>query len=194
MRTNWVQRSYELLMLIILLLLNFGILPLQKPLGQVYATKNEEAFRQGVIERPICDQELQTKYCNAWYGGDVHTGNIMHQMFMIFRKKGLYMIIEELRSCYYMQSLIGCKYCGIGLHCPSKTPSGRGIKNQPLIRDEILRRHNLYREEVRLGKTNLPKTACIPDLRFVFIRLDIATTNKSQLVCINMIKKCQHRI
>ena len=86
MRTNWVQRSYELLMLIILLLLNFGILPLQKPLGQVYATKNEEAFRQGVIERPICDQELQTKYCNAWYGGDVHTGNIMHQKFMIFCK------------------------------------------------------------------------------------------------------------
>ena len=76
-------------MLIILLLLNFGILPLQKPLGQVYATKNEEAFRQGVIERPICDQELQTKYCNAWYGGDVHTGNIRHQMFMIFCKTGL---------------------------------------------------------------------------------------------------------
>ena len=83
---------------------------------------------------------------------------------------------------------IGCKYCGIGLHCPSKTPSGRGLKNQPLIRDEILRRHNLYREEVRLGKTNLPKTACIPDLRFVFIRLNAMTTNKSQFKYIKMIK------
>ena len=87
-----------------------------------------------------------------------------------------------------MLFLIGCKYCGIGLHCPSKTPSGRGIKNQPLIRDEILRRHNLYREEVRLGKTNLPKTACIPDLRFVFFRLNAATTNKSRYVCIKVIK------
>ena len=85
MRTNWVQRSYELLMLIILLLLNYGILPLQTPLGQVYATKNEEAFRQGVIERPICDQELQTKYCNAWYGGDVHTGNSIYDKHIFFR-------------------------------------------------------------------------------------------------------------
>ena len=81
MRTNWVQSSYELLMLIILLLLNYGILPLQTPLGQVYATKNEEAFQQGVIERPICDQELQTKYCNAWYGGDVHTGKTIYKIF-----------------------------------------------------------------------------------------------------------------
>lgn len=72
MRTRW--QRHELLVLVILLLLNYGILPLQMPLGQVYATKNEEAFQQGVIERPICDQELQTKYCNAWYGGDVHTG------------------------------------------------------------------------------------------------------------------------
>ena len=67
-------------MLIILLLLNYGILPLQTPLGQVYATKNEEAFQQGVIERPICDQELQTKYCNAWYGGDVHTGKTIYRI------------------------------------------------------------------------------------------------------------------
>ena len=104
MRTNWVQSSYELLMLIILLLLNYGILPLQTPLGQVYATKNEEAFQQGVIERPICDQELQTKYCNAWYGGDVHTGNIMHQMFMIFCKTGIHLIIEKLRSYLHVIS------------------------------------------------------------------------------------------
>ena len=72
MRTRW--QRHELLMLIVLLLLNYGILPLQMPLGQGYATKNEEAFTQGVIERPICDQEVQTKYCNAWYGGDLHTG------------------------------------------------------------------------------------------------------------------------
>ena len=73
---------------------------------------------------------------------------------------------------------IGCKYCGIGLHCPSKTPSGRGIKNQPLIRDEILQRHNLYREEVRQGKTNLPKTACIPDLRYICYYKTSANNNK----------------
>ena len=72
MRTRWP--SHELLMLVILLLLNYGILPLQMPLGQVHGTKNEEAFEQGVIERPICDQGLQTKYCNSWYGGDLHTG------------------------------------------------------------------------------------------------------------------------
>ena len=72
MRTRW--QRHELLVLVILLLLNYGILPLHMPLGQVNAAKNEEAFQQGVIERPICDQELQTKYCNAWYGGDLHTG------------------------------------------------------------------------------------------------------------------------
>ena len=72
MRTRW--QGHELLMLIILLMLNYGILPLQMPLGQVSATKNEEAFQQGIIERPICDQKLKTKYCNAWYGGDLHTG------------------------------------------------------------------------------------------------------------------------
>ena len=93
-----------------------------------------------------------------------------------------------MQNSTHINNFLGCKYCGIGLHCPSKTPSGRGLKNQPLIRDEILRRHNLYREEVRLGKTNLPKTACIPDLRFVFIRLNATTTNKSQFKYIKMIK------
>ena len=83
MRTRW--QRHELLVLVILLLLNYGILPLQMPLGQVSATKNEEAFQQGVIERPICDQELQTKYCNAWYGGDLHTGiaNIVHDNLVL---------------------------------------------------------------------------------------------------------------
>ena len=95
MRTNWVQRSYELLMLIILLLLNYGILPLQTPLGQVYATKNEEAFQQGVIERPICDQELQTKYCNAWYGGDVHTGNLIYQLNIILVRCDKILFLNE---------------------------------------------------------------------------------------------------
>ena len=26
------------------------------------------------VETPICDQNLQQNYCEAWYGGDVHTG------------------------------------------------------------------------------------------------------------------------
>ena len=64
MRTRW--QGHELLMLIILLMLHYGILPTQMPLGQVSATKNEEAFQQGIIERPICDQKLKTKYCNAF--------------------------------------------------------------------------------------------------------------------------------
>ena len=70
MRTRWLR--HELLMLIILLFLNFRILPI----GQADATKNEEAFQHNVIERPICDHELETKYCNAWYGGDLHTGKL----------------------------------------------------------------------------------------------------------------------
>ena len=73
MRTRW-KRHELLVVLVILPLLNYGILTLQMPLGEVYAAKNEEAFQQSVIERPICDQTLQTKYCNAWYGGDLHTG------------------------------------------------------------------------------------------------------------------------
>jgi hypothetical protein len=51
MRTRW--KRHELLVLVILPLLNYGILPLQMPLGEVYAAKNEEAFQQSVIERPI---------------------------------------------------------------------------------------------------------------------------------------------
>ena len=27
-----------------------------------------------VVETPICDPKLQQKYCQAQYGGDVHTG------------------------------------------------------------------------------------------------------------------------
>ena len=86
-----------------------------------------------VVEKPICNREIQLKYCQAWFGGDLHTG---------------------------------CKYCGIGPQCPQGVePSGRGIKNRPDLMEEILRRHNEYRAEVRAGKTGLPASKCIPELR-----------------------------
>ena len=53
-----------------------------------------------------------------------------------------------------------------GPQCPKGVaPSGRGLKNQPDLKNEILRRHNDYRADVRIGKTGLPATNCIPDLR-----------------------------
>ena len=167
MRTRW-KKHHELLLkvIIILPLLKCGILPPLQGGGGVYAAKNEEAVsHQGVIERPICDQELRSKYCNAWYGGDLHTGNVILYL--------LYYLLCTAYNCYklsiifvhFIHFIVGCRYCGLGLHCPSKNPSGRGLKNQPELRNEILRRHNLYREEVRLGKTNLPPTKCLPELR-----------------------------
>lgn len=93
-----------------------------------------EGFTNGEeVQRPICDPELRSKYCNAWYGGDLHTG---------------------------------CKYCGIGPQCPSATPSGRGLIHRPDLVREILNRHNLYRDEVRKGHTNLPASNCLPILRY----------------------------
>ena len=86
-----------------------------------------------IVEQPVCDLEIRRKYCDAEYGGDLHTG---------------------------------CKYCGLGPQCPQGvTLSGRGLKNRPDLRDEILRRHNEYRADVRAGLTRLPATNCIPDLR-----------------------------
>ena len=54
----------------------------------------------------------------------------------------------------------------IGPQCPKGvSPSGRGLKNRPDLKNEILRRHNEYRADVRAGETGLPATNCIPDLR-----------------------------
>ena len=86
-----------------------------------------------IIQRPICDPELEQKYCNARYGGDLHTA---------------------------------CKYCGIGPQCPEGVPlSGRGLSHRPDLKQEILKRHNDYRADVRAGRTGLPATQCIPDLK-----------------------------
>jgi len=49
---------------------------------------------------PFCDSSLRSKYCNASFGGEFHTG---------------------------------CKYCGIGPHCPSSKPSARGFDTRPGI-------------------------------------------------------------
>jgi hypothetical protein len=85
-----------------------------------------------LVESPICDSAMQAKYCDAWYGGDLHTG---------------------------------CRYCGLGPQCPRTQPSGRGLRNRPDIRDEILRRHNEYRAVVRSGASRLPPSKCLPELR-----------------------------
>ena len=85
---------------------------------------------QGLTER-ICDRQLQDKYCNAPYGGDMHTA---------------------------------CRYCGIGLQCPSETPSGRGLGDKD-IQQEILSRHNAYRAQVRAMRHMGQRARCIPNLR-----------------------------
>ena len=65
----------------------------------------------------------------------------------------------------------GCRYCGIGLQCPAREPSDRGL-DDPGIRDEILARHNEYRARVRemqaqvlVEKDGRHKARCIPELR-----------------------------
>ena len=60
---------------------------------------------------------------------------------------------------------LGCRYCGIGPQCPERTPSGRGLADKDDLMREILQRHNVYRERVRRGQTNLPASKCLPDLR-----------------------------
>ena len=103
MRTRWLR--HELLMLIILLFLNYRILPI----GQADATKNEEAFQHNVIERPICDHELETKYCNAWYGGDLHTGKLpcqhccfIFQLSRVLMVKSSFTFIKNMHLFYVL--------------------------------------------------------------------------------------------
>ena len=91
--------------------------------------------QQDLVSSSICDRDFQKRYCDAPYGGDLHTA---------------------------------CRYCGIGLSCPSERPTGRGLDRRvDGVRDEILRRHNDYREEVRrsaravMGK----RAKCIPELK-----------------------------
>ena len=57
-----------------------------------------------------------------------------------------------------------CRFCGVGLGCPALRPSGRGLDGQ---REEILRRHNAYRAEVRAmsGGSMAGRAKCIPKLR-----------------------------
>ena len=44
-----------------------------------------------VVETPICDPKLQQKYCQAQYGGDVHTGC----KYCGIGKSGLKKIVKE---------------------------------------------------------------------------------------------------
>ena len=86
------------------------------------------------IPTPICNRTLQSEYCGAAYGGDLHTA---------------------------------CRYCGVGLQCPSASPSGRGLRD-PEVRAEILKRHNDYRkavQEMDRFSDRTGKTRCLPELR-----------------------------
>ncbi|TRY77265.1 hypothetical protein TCAL_13990, partial [Tigriopus californicus] len=64
-----------------------------------------------------------------------------------------------------------CRYCGVGLQCPNKVPSGRGLAD-PVLVDEILKRHNAYRAQVRQMQDLVdqdegkPMARCIPELRW----------------------------
>jgi hypothetical protein len=97
------------------------------------SSAQQSSTELSLVETPLCDDNLRTKYCDAWYGGDLHTG---------------------------------CRHCGVGPQCPSTNPTGRGLKNRPDIKEEILRRHNEYRAVVRSGKSNLPASKCLPELRY----------------------------
>jgi hypothetical protein len=61
------------------------------------------------------------------------------------------------------------RYCGVGLSCPSNSPTGRGLDGRTGIREEILKRHNDYRDEVR-GSPNKEsvmgrRARCLPELK-----------------------------
>ena len=54
----------------------------------------------------------------------------------------------------------------LGPQCPEGVAvSGRGLRKRIDLKEEILRRHNEYRADVRAGRTGLPATKCIPDLK-----------------------------
>ena len=40
-----------------------------------------------------------------------------------------------------------CRYCGVGLSCPADAPADRGLDRRPDARQEIIRRHNTYRDD-----------------------------------------------
>ena len=60
-----------------------------------------------------------------------------------------------------------CRFCGVGLGGPAHRPSGRGLDGEGGLREEILRRHNAYRAEVRAMSQGAMagRARCIPKLR-----------------------------
>ena len=140
MKSRW-RRLH--LFLIILPLLNDGLTSL--------ASAQSTSTTSANVETPICDDDLRSKYCDAWYGGDLHTG---------------------------------CRFCGLGPQCPTTEPSGRGLKNQPDIKEEILRRHNEYRAVVRSGASRLPPSKCLPELRYSQQQISDKITDKGQIVSV----------
>ena len=104
-----------LLLLLILPLLAEGLPAAARSRG-----RGAQQQRRRPRQNRICDRAFQRRYCDAPYGGDLHTA---------------------------------CRYCGVGLSCPSDTPADRGLDRRPDARQEILKRHNTYRD----GRTRRPK-------------------------------------
>ncbi len=57
----------------------------------------------------------------------------------------------------------GCRFCGIGPHCPQPIASGRVLTEE--LKSEILRRHNQYRDRVRAQRGMAKGDGCIPTLK-----------------------------
>jgi len=136
------------LLLVILPLLCNGLLP-------------NETF--GVVETPLCDEQLQNRYCDASYGGDFHTG---------------------CRFCGVGPQCPSNKPSARGLKNKpgdsnitqlwgffSRQKVSTQFKFLIDLRAEILQRHNLYRSVVRSGATNLPPSKCLPELRYIMMMM-----------------------
>ena len=99
-----------LLLLLILPLLAEGLPAAARSRSQ---QQQPQQRRRTSRQSRVCDRALQRRYCDAPYGGDLHTA---------------------------------CRYCGVGLSCPAGRPADRGLDRRPDARQEILKRHNTYRE------------------------------------------------
>ena len=100
-----------LLLLLILPLLAEGLPAAARSRGR--EARQQQQRRRSSRQNRVCDRAFQRRYCDAPYGGDLHTA---------------------------------CRYCGVGLSCPAGRPADRCLDRRPDAMQEILRRHNTYRD------------------------------------------------
>ena len=102
------------MLLLILPLLAEGLPAAARSRGrEARQQQQQQQRRRSSRQNRVCDRAFQRRYCDAPYGGDLHTA---------------------------------CRYCGVGLSCPADRPADRGLDRRPDARQEILKRHNTYRD------------------------------------------------